>query len=138
MNMSKAELKTFFFSSQTPVLQYIWDLFHSNINWLLPFGLTANLKENIPGAGSFEFFHEISCFDFPVILSIPSFAPGSHVSVGWSKLSQKIVFWLELSLKTKFPSSPSTASVEFDRESVKFVDQTGILEEPSSRTRLPS
>uniref|UniRef100_A0A6N2KT73 Uncharacterized protein n=1 Tax=Salix viminalis TaxID=40686 RepID=A0A6N2KT73_SALVM len=62
------------------LLQYLCDLFHSMKNCLLPFGSIP--IENIPGAGSSEFFQEISRCTCPVCLLIPSFAPGSHVSVG--------------------------------------------------------
>jgi hypothetical protein len=77
--------------------------------------------KNTPSAGSFKLFHETSSFCFRVTLSIQNFALGSHVSVGWSKLSHNIEDAFDLSLKTKFPSSPSTASVE--QGNVKFVNQ---------------
>lgn len=44
----------------------------------------------------------------------------------------------DLSFKIKFPSSRSVASVKFEGRYLKFVDQIGILEEPSRRIGFPS
>ncbi|PNT34434.1 hypothetical protein POPTR_005G015300v4 [Populus trichocarpa] len=44
-------------------------------NGLLPFGSFP--IDNIPGAGTSEFFQEISRFTCPVYLLIPCFPPGS-------------------------------------------------------------
>jgi hypothetical protein len=43
---------------------------------------------------------------------------------------------LDPSLKTRFPSSPRTASTELDLLEIKFVDQIGILDS-LKRNKLP-
>jgi hypothetical protein len=72
-----------------------------------------------------------------VILFNPTLAPGSHVSAGKSKdCHSGDTDELDPSLKTRFPSSPRTASTELDLLEIKFVDQIGILDS-LKRTKLP-
>jgi hypothetical protein len=64
---------------------------------------------NIPGAGSWEFRHDVSAWYSPVSLFSPSHAPGTCVSVGWSKLCHSTLEALPPSRRTRLPSSRITA-----------------------------
>nr|GMC54823.1 Os01g0890250 [Ipomoea batatas] len=79
--------------------------------------------ENSPGLGSSPFLQQVSfCRDLPVNLLYPSFAPGSHVSVGSSKLCQIIFPGFDLSLSTKFPVLRRTASSKTPASIASFSD----------------
>ena len=81
----------------------------------------------------------------PVALSRLSFAPGSHVSPMWSKLCHSTSETFDAGASTRLPVSRRTATtlallVAFRLLApvVALVDQTGVPDGRSSRTRSPS
>ncbi|GER43141.1 BEL1-like homeodomain 1 [Striga asiatica] len=125
---------------QGPLNQYGSVLFHRMMYWL-SFGSSSSEKS--PGAGSSAFFQEVRCCFCPVILLKASLPPGSHVSVGKSKLCHKGCsideFDPDPSVRTKFPLSRRTAVAADRFKPVWFrpVDQA-TEREPLNRTRFPS
>ncbi|WVZ71585.1 LOW QUALITY PROTEIN: hypothetical protein U9M48_020157 [Paspalum notatum var. saurae] len=106
----------------------------------------STVSVNAPGAGSSASRQDVSVWYSPVVLSSPSHASGTSVSVGWSKLCQS-TREDELpppSRSTRFPSSRITATFDDDDDDDALVDHTtttaeegGWVVRPTS-WRLPS